>query len=179
MSPPRPLLQAAVLRSMGLPLPPLERPEKPAEWANPWGNRPDQMWVTEGRVKPLSPLSAKLVDPPRGLLSAEEIRRWLLRFRHDETFQEDGRCVPYTQLAKFAGVHRDTLHELLRTQRASELTRIKLTPVIKAIEAGRLRFIQDKGTKKWTWEADGPPLRCHESGERREKSCWSSRRNKR
>jgi hypothetical protein len=162
--------------------PPLKQAERPAKRANLWGNRQHQTWVTEsGCVQPRA-LPANFVDPPRGLLSAEEIRRWLLRFRHDQTFQEDGHRVPYTMLARFAGVHRDTLHELLRTQRVALLTRIKLTPVIKAIEAGRLRFIQDKSmrpTQKWSWEVRGPPLLRHESGERREKSCWSSCKNRR
>jgi hypothetical protein len=182
MSPPRPLLQAAVFRSMGLPLPPLKQPQKPAKRANPRGNLPDQTWLTENGVKPRSALSAKVDDPTQRLLSVDDIYRWLRRFRYDPTFQEDGHRVPYTMLAKFAGVHRDTLHELLRTQRASVLTRIKLTPVIEAIEAGRLRFIQDKSmrpTQKWSWEVRGPPLLRHESGERREKSCWSTRKNKR
>jgi hypothetical protein len=164
MSPPRRLLQTSVLRLIGLPRPPLKQPEKPAEWANPWGNRPDQRGLTEKRVEQLSALAAKFVDPPQRLLLVEEIRRWLLRFRHDQTFQEDGHCVPYTMLAKFAGLHRDTLHEVLRTRRVSLLTRVKLTPVIEAIEAGRLRFIQDKLTQKWTWKTYGPPLWRHESG---------------
>jgi hypothetical protein len=176
MSPSRPLLQELVFRAIGLPLPPPQQPQKPVERANLAKDLPNQTWLTENGLKPLSPLSARFVDPPQRLLSVEDIRRWLLRFRHDPTFQEDGHRVPYTMLAKSAGLNRDTLHELLRTRRVALLTRKKLTSAIEAIEAGRLRFIQDKRTQKWSWESDGPPLRLHESGERREKPCWSSRR---
>jgi hypothetical protein len=164
MSPPRPLLQAAVFRSVGLPLPPLKQPQKPQKTGIWCTEQPDNKGLPEKRVEKLSALSAKFVDPSQRLLSVDEIRRWLLRFRHDQTFQEDGLRVPYTELAKFAGINRDTLYVLLRTQRVALLTRIKLTPVIKAIEAGRLRFIQDKQTQKWTWKTYGPPLWRHESG---------------
>jgi hypothetical protein len=83
-------------------------------------------------------------------LSTEEIRRWLLRFRYDPEFRCQRR-VPLKPLAEFVGLHRDSLYEVMLRRRASLLVRAKISPAIRAIDDGRLRFRR----RGQTWEIEG------------------------
>jgi hypothetical protein len=152
--PPRPLLQAAVFRAMGLSFPPPPVPR----WDEGGQNDLSESW--KGRSRALRSENRELgwPDHPPRPLSTEDIRRWLLRFRFDPEFRGQRR-VPIKVLAGIAGLHRDSLYEVVLRKRASLLVRAKLSPAITAIEAGQLRFRR----RGQIWEIEGsifpPPKR--------------------
>jgi hypothetical protein len=146
--PPR-LLEAAIRARLGLPALQNDRPRREGL---------TERWKGRSRAHSQRNDNPLLEGNPR-LLSAEDIRRWLLRFRSPEFRDSSGlRKIPIKSLAEFAGLNRDTLYEVMRTRRASVLVRIRLTWAIENIEAGRLRFCRDKRTQAWTWAICGPAL---------------------
>jgi hypothetical protein len=127
---PRPLLQEAVFRVLGLPLP-------PRGGASPQAGGGDQSEST--KVQPRAP-SAKFPDlPAQRLLSPDEIKRELRRFRYDHSYRGQNR-VPLKTLGDFCGLGRDAVWDALMRGEMSQRTRTLLSGAIIAIMEGKLRF---------------------------------------
>jgi hypothetical protein len=142
---PFPLLQATVRSVLGLPALPRVGAPQPVEG--------DLSESRKGRSRALrseNRESGSWPDRPPRPLSTEDIRRWLLRFRFDPEFRGQRR-VPIKVLAEIAGLHRDSLYEVVLRRRASLLVRAKLSPAVNAIAVGQLRFRR----RKQIWTVEG------------------------
>jgi len=142
--PPRPLLQEAVCKVLGLP-----RPPRGDAFSQVGGDDQSGSQGRQSRAR-----SAKFHDlaTPR-LLSADEIKRALRHFRYNPDFRGEKR-VPIKTLGDLCGLSRDTVHVAKRTGTMSQRTRALLSWAILAISEGRLRF--RRVGQVWTWEACGP-----------------------
>lgn len=76
------------------------------------------------------------------ILTEEEIIRWLRRFQMDPEFRANNvpngtKTVPLSCFARYAGVRRATLYELLRRRRPFTLRmRERLTFAIQSVQSG-------------------------------------------
>jgi hypothetical protein len=104
----------------------------------------------ERRTKPV--IADRVVPDAqrKRILSEEEVRRWLRRFRYENRYRKGRDRVPLKVVAEFVGINRDTLYAAIDGGRISEVTRSRLTWVINAIEQGRLRFKR----RGQTWHLD-------------------------
>jgi hypothetical protein len=91
----------------------------------------------------------------RGLLSASEITRGLLRFRYDPAFR-GARRVPIRTLAALVGLSHETLYQAMRPGIISERTHVRLSWAIVAISEGRL-CLRRRGQ---AWQVDDDDALC-------------------
>lgn len=132
-----PALEASIRAWVGLPEPPS-------------GTRVHGRVRQKGRNKS-APADREGADTQgKRILSEEEVRRWLRRFRYEDRYRKGPDRVPLKVVAEFVGLHRDTLYAAIDGGRISEVTRSRLTWVINAIERGRLRFTRHGQT----WHLD-------------------------
>jgi hypothetical protein len=142
---PRPLLQEAVFKVLGLPLPPPGGPSSQAGWNDQSESR---------KVHPRA-LSANFPDlPAQRLLSPDEIKRELRRFCYDPAYGGEKR-VPIKTLGDFCGLGRDAVWDALMRGEMSQRTRTLLSWAIIAITEGRLRF-RRYGQK---WKPEGEDIK--------------------
>jgi hypothetical protein len=139
--PPRPLLQEAVFKVLGLPLPPHGNASPQAGWGDQSGSR-------EGQPRALSAKSPGL--PAHRLLSRNEVTNALRHFKYNQEYR-GRRRVPIKVLGDFCGLSRDTLHTSLMTGEMSQRTQRLLSSAIIAITEGRLRFRRHGQV----WQAEG------------------------
>jgi hypothetical protein len=140
--PPRPLLQDAVRKVLGLPLPPRGDASSQAGWGDQSGRQKSRSRAPSGKFQ--HDLAT------RRLLSADEIKRALRHFRYNPEFRGEKR-VPIKVLGEVCGLSRDTVHTAKRTGAMSHRTRAKLTWAIEAILDGRLHFRR----RGQIWEVEG------------------------
>jgi hypothetical protein len=129
--PSRPLLQDAVRKVLGLPLPP--RGDALSQVSGD-----DQSGSQKSRSRALSQKLQPDLATQR-LLSADEIKRALRHFCHNPDFRGERR-VPIKTLGDLCGLSRDTVHQAKRTGMMSQRTRLLLSWAIVAIMEGRLCF---------------------------------------
>jgi hypothetical protein len=94
--------------------------------------------------------------PAARILSEDDTRRWLHRLYYELTYRKGRKRIPLKLVAEIAGLNRDTLYEALKGGKLSEVTRGKLSWVIRAIEEGRLTCIRRRNT--WHVDAKDNPL---------------------
>jgi hypothetical protein len=99
---------------------------------------------------------AVAATPTVRILSEDDTRRWLHRLYYERSHRKGRNRIPLKLVAEIAGLNRDTLYEALKGGKISEVTRGKLSWVIRAIEDGRLKCIRRRNT--WHVDAKDNPL---------------------
>jgi hypothetical protein len=83
------------------------------------------------------------------MMTREQVKRELQRFAYDPKYKGRHNKVPLQTLARYAGLSRKTLIDIVHGARqAGDKTVIKLSPVIERIIAGELKFVRTK----YEWE---------------------------
>jgi hypothetical protein len=138
-------LQAAIRSRLGL-------PSLPGGNGSPQTGESEASDVEKPYSRSLRRNKACTTIRPKPLPSVDVVRA-LRRYRYDSTFRGQRR-VPIRTLAAMVGLSYETLYQTIRSGRASERTRSKLSWAITAINDGRLRFSR----RRQTWEPEGPAV---------------------
>ena len=77
-------------------------------------------------------------------MTPEEVKRELRRFAYDPRYKVKGDRVPIAALARYAGLHRDTLLGIIYGfKKPGHKVMDLLPPVLEKILAGRLKFVRN------------------------------------
>jgi hypothetical protein len=88
-------------------------------------------------------------------LSEDETRRWLHRLYYEQSYRKGPKRIPLKLVAEMASLNRDTIYEALKGGKISEVTRGRLSWVIRAIEERRLTCMRRRNT--WHVEVRDKP----------------------